>query len=1043
MCRLLTRTGWRRTTLLGFNRVNIEEIVTKLAGKYPSLEQVDDAVFRGVDLYHERPFAVRYFDLSDSLLSAAGNLHEYQDRLLGRSYYDTESKADLRWNHYVYFVTATHGEDSASLRAKATVEADREYARKLVVTEAELDRILADPHFGAESAEGLPVDVLSVWADMLDREDLGFIVDESLQVPAVVRHIANGDRVPLVRPPATPELDPAEEAVVSDRLANIEISGFRPYPLQKFFEFGAVNLILGVNGVGKTSLLEAIEYLFCGKTQREGSIASRTSVSGLFAESDLTLSTRSTTPQRQLRSRHLVWYGKSELRTLTLQDSFSKFNFLDTDAAVRLSVETSSERIVDDLAQLLVGAEASKALDRFRRVAGQLADRRKEIENDIATRDLRRAEAAERLQSLRDGPQESDSLFRELQVSLRNVQWLEVPSDKLQTDRLSASLQSALVSVATLGEEAGRIPSDLAELDAGIHSLVEAEEKIENLSKMEVVRTRNSARATQAGVRVTERIEAIDALAAIVGAGVNELDRQRRSLERELSERTSFLSGADAAVGRVPSERNVRSEKLSEALAEWANMVELADERVDAVRAELAEFEAKQNQLSSLRQRLRSNAQEIMSETGDRTHCPLCQAQYSAAELDRRIAEVAEGMVTDESDRLRVELQAAETSRSARVSERSALQALARFVEPEAETLVEAAIRMVSEARDQVGAMESELDGVRDALRSQAEKGWTVERAAELATMAEVPESEISVEGVENARSLMHDEQKRLFDTVQELEADAQEAEAQAAELGASYGLSAPPIAELARVVSERRTVAEARRSAIVDLGERLNTGSVSSTLELNTRLREAQDLTVRLRTAVAQEQQASEAIERESNLISDALDEIEGLRVQLKRVDSAESVLEELMSRQSERELAETVLRENAANIASTFEKIHAPNEFNVKINGGLTIARRGGGSVELNEMSSGQRAAYALSLFFAMNERLRSGPRVLMLDDPVAHVDDINTLSLLDHLRDIALTGERQIFFATADAKIGSLFGRKFRFLGDQFVQIELTRA
>ena len=96
----------------------------------------------------------------------------------------------------------------------------------------------------------------------------------------------------------------------------------------------------------------------------------------------------------------------------------------------------------------------------------------------------------------------------------------------------------------------------------------------------------------------------------------------------------------------------------------------------------------------------------------------------------------------------------------------------------------------------------------------------------------------------------------------------------------------------------------------------------------------------------------------------------------------------------------------------------------------------------MELEEMSSGQRAAYALSLFLAMNERLNTGPKVIMLDDPVAHVDDINTLSLLDHLRDIALVGKRQIFFATADSKLAGLFVRKFGFLGDQFKQLELTR-
>ena len=200
-----------------------KQIVAKLERRYPHLERVADAVFRSVDVYNGRPFAVRYFDLNDDLLSAAGRLHEYQDSLLGMSYFDVESKADLRWNHYLYFVTATPRVDKAFLRAKATVESDREYARKVVVTEGELDSVLEEGHFGLESPEGFPPDPLSVWADTLDKHDLGFIVDETLQVPAVVRYIADGELRPVLRRPATPQLDPAEEAVSSDRLANIEI----------------------------------------------------------------------------------------------------------------------------------------------------------------------------------------------------------------------------------------------------------------------------------------------------------------------------------------------------------------------------------------------------------------------------------------------------------------------------------------------------------------------------------------------------------------------------------------------------------------------------------------------------------------------------------------------------------------------------------------------------------------------------------------------------------------------------------------------------
>ena len=69
-----------------------------------------------------------------------------------------------------------------------------------------------------------------------------------------------------------------------------------------------------------------------------------------------------------------------------------------------------------------------------------------------------------------------------------------------------------------------------------------------------------------------------------------------------------------------------------------------------------------------------------------------------------------------------------------------------------------------------------------------------------------------------------------------------------------------------------------------------------------------------------------------------------------------------------------------------------------------GLKIIRRSTkANVDLHEMNSGQRAAFTLSLFLAMNGRLRTGPTVIIFDDPVAHVDDINTLSFIDHLREV----------------------------------------
>jgi chromosome segregation protein len=147
----------------------IEQILAKLERRYPRLEKVGDAVFRAVDLYEDHPYAIRYFDVSDDLISTAAHLREYQDDLLGVSYFNRESNPDLRWNHYIYFIISAPHTSDALLKAKAAVESDREYARKLVVTESDLDAILDEQKFGVESSEGLPPDPLSIWSAILEQ----------------------------------------------------------------------------------------------------------------------------------------------------------------------------------------------------------------------------------------------------------------------------------------------------------------------------------------------------------------------------------------------------------------------------------------------------------------------------------------------------------------------------------------------------------------------------------------------------------------------------------------------------------------------------------------------------------------------------------------------------------------------------------------------------------------------------------------------------------------------------------------------------------
>lgn len=95
-----------------------------------------------------------------------------------------------------------------------------------------------------------------------------------------------------------------------------------------------------------------------------------------------------------------------------------------------------------------------------------------------------------------------------------------------------------------------------------------------------------------------------------------------------------------------------------------------------------------------------------------------------------------------------------------------------------------------------------------------------------------------------------------------------------------------------------------------------------------------------------------------------------------------------------------------------------------------------------ELNEISTGQKTALALSIFLSLNNLLTDAPNIILFDDPVAHVDDMNMLSFVDYLRELVIKSGLQIFFATANNDLTFLFRKKFEFLGDNFKMISLQR-
>ncbi len=350
--------------------MNIQNIKSTLSNNFHDLTQVAPHIFRATQVYMEKPFAVKYFDLSNDIHTQSKRLDEYLDDVLSKDFFDEKRPIDLRWNNYLYFVTNDDAEENNEyLAVKNSIESNKEYARKFVVKESELEKLLSLSSDKTSGTSGASQDIYATWISALNEKNIGYLLDFDLSIPKAVSKIANGELGRLESLSEVSQLNCSEQLAVTLPIEKLTKKGFRNFPRDGEYTFGShVNLITGPNGHGKTSLLESIEYLFCGSTKRNETTVS-SSISGTFIGEKEALETTSAKKYaKRLKARNLVWYGKNDVRGSTLDDSFSRFNFMDTDAAVRVSVDGSSVRLSEDISRIVLGAEAGKALDRVSRL---------------------------------------------------------------------------------------------------------------------------------------------------------------------------------------------------------------------------------------------------------------------------------------------------------------------------------------------------------------------------------------------------------------------------------------------------------------------------------------------------------------------------------------------------------------------------------------------------------------------------------------------------------------------------------------------------
>ena len=161
------------------------------------------------------------------------------------------------------------------------------------------------------------------------------------------------------------------------------------------------------------------------------------------------------------------------------------------------------------------------------------------------------------------------------------------------------------------------------------------------------------------------------------------------------------------------------------------------------------------------------------------------------------------------------------------------------------------------------------------------------------------------------------------------------------------------------------------------------------------------------------------------------------------KKAGQCKILCDELEKLQPPEAYAESFISQNVAQISQIFLAIHSPQEFSgLGIVNQKLVAFRNEEEIPISRMSTGQRTALVISVFFQMNLVTSSVPSFLLLDEPVANIDDLNVLALMDFLREIAISHNRQIFFTTANQNVAKLFRRKFSFLLEDFQELRFFR-
>ena len=974
----------------------------------------------------------------------------FQRKKIGPFFYNFRD--DIRWNIYLIIVFPNSIAFDGIL---AAIEKNDEYSRKIFMREDDFIKfikygMLGD--IGHKSSLALKTDILLIWDEELDKIGANGCLYNKFESKHVTDFISEGKKIlPVGRPSQRfrkeNTLTKRDELTIKS-IENLKITDFRSHCLGKELDLkvSKMNLISGSNGCGKSSICEAVSYALTGNSSDK----SGTVVANCINKQGNHVIHKSKKTLNDQRALDLLWYGTVTIGYKTsLHKNFRIFNYLDTTPQNDEKID-----INEILKNLIYGEETVESRKLLNRYYEEFTTHLKSMQKE-------RKEITDYILELTQKKDQNSYYIVDTTDLLRDlvrIGFQDYSLDKLnETDSLNnlkdkflyvtnsvETIQDYLVDsydINTVNDITDRLDEYKNRYDELNKNLpnenvvtLELESIMKQLSENEVDKSKYE---NDISVYTTIRntVLEINNDKIIDQDSINLFINKFIDAQKKIKQLTSLQA----------EYMDIYTKSIQEYTEKDLIQIDIVIEEIKSSVLELENsIDEKKNRLTSF-VRLKSDlfdiGKKVLQENNTSTTCPLCNHLFST----RSDLEDAIKISIDLSDSFTQEISEIEKERNSlqnTLNEKNKIKAE-----------IDSNLKR-SRMRNQFLKILHENYGIKgESLKLSDTRNLVDNMIIEYKTF--VSRNEYNYE-------LLNDIMKTH---IYNLYCEVPETQNFISFLDTNLKVFASSLNAVMKEIdmgNKRKSILEGKLSNIIDLKSKLaNLGSdindlnaVISSFEiikdsfpiiLNSQdLREWIVLYTNILNYINQitiNLNKAKESKHLDELISEQNEKLEGV---INKINSCKSVTNIISSLPKLEDNMHEFISENASQIEHIFRLIHRPKEFSdLRIeNGEISFIRESTQErIKQNEISTGQNISLMFSIMLCLYLSAQNAPQIILLDEPVANMDDMHILNLIDILRELILK-DTQIFFTTANDQVASFLRRKFSFFGSSFKHVMLER-